>query len=148
MNTISRHLLATIAFRFQKAVHGTSLQFAQLSVGQGIRSPLEIVTHMSNVLEYARSRMADTPRIPQEPLSWQGEINRFHEILFTLDEILEKNPIEEALLLRLTQGPFSDVLTHVGQLAMLRRMNHDPIPGARYTEANIVIGKVGPQQDV
>lgn len=148
MNKLPRHLLATIAFRFQRAINGTSQQYAQLQVGQGVRSPLEIVNHMSNVLEYARSRLTDTERIPQESLGWQGEILRFHEILFKLDEILENKTVPDALILRLTQGPFSDVLTHIGQLAMLRRMNHDPMPGTRYTEANIVIGKVGPQQDV
>ncbi len=148
MNTNTRHLLATIAFRFQKTVNGTSQQFAQLSVGQGVRSPLEIVNHMSNVLEYARSKMTDTARITQEMLGWQGEIIRFHELLFTLDEILESNSIAEDIILTLTQGPFSDVLTHVGQLAMLRRMNHDPVTPLSYVKANIAIGKVGPQQDI
>ena len=148
MNKLLRHLLATIAFRFQKAVNGTSQQYAQLVVGQGVRPPLEIVNHMSNVLEYARSKFTDTPRVTQELLGWQGEIRRFHEILFTLDEFLEKNTVEEDLLLTHIQGPFSDVLTHVGQLAMLRRMNHDPVSPLSYVKANIEIGKVGPQQDI
>lgn len=148
MNTLARHLLATIAFRFQKAINGTAPQYPQLSVGQGVRTPVEIVNHMSNVLEYARARLTDTTRVTQEQKNWQGEVLRFHEILFSLDELLEHQSIEEKDLLIVTQGPFSDVLTHIGQLAMLRRINHDPVPPLSYVKANIEIGKVGPQQDI
>src|SRR6267154_883243 len=40
----------------------------------------------------------------------------------------------------------SDPLTHVGQIAMLRRMAGGPVKGENYFVADIVIGRVGPQQ--
>ena len=40
----------------------------------------------------------------------------------------------------------ADVLTHVGQLALLRRMAGDPVLGEAYRLAEIVPGPVGPEQ--
>ena len=47
---------------------------------------------------------------------------------------------------RIFQGPIADALTHVGQLAMLRRMAGASMRGENYFVAEIVAGRVGPQQ--
>ena len=47
---------------------------------------------------------------------------------------------------RLFQGPIADVLTHIGQLAMLRRMAGCPIKGENYFVAEVTIGRVGADQ--
>ena len=47
----------------------------------------------------------------------------------------------------LFQGPVADALTHVGQLAMLRRMAGAPVRGENYFRAAIVAGRVGPDQE-
>jgi hypothetical protein len=47
---------------------------------------------------------------------------------------------------KLLQAPLADALTHVGQIAMLRRMAGGPVKGENYFVADIVIGRVGPQQ--
>jgi hypothetical protein len=47
---------------------------------------------------------------------------------------------------RLFQGPVADALTHVGQLAMLRRLAGCPIKGENYFRAEIAAGRVGPHQ--
>ena len=47
---------------------------------------------------------------------------------------------------RLFQGPIADALTHVGQIAMLRRMADGPIRGENYFKAEIEAGRVGPEQ--
>ena len=44
------------------------------------------------------------------------------------------------------QGPLADALTHVGQIAMLRRMAGVPVKGENYFVADIVTGRVGPEQ--
>jgi hypothetical protein len=46
----------------------------------------------------------------------------------------------------LIQGPIADALTHVGQIAMLRRLAGCPIPGENYFAADIAPGRVGAQQ--
>jgi hypothetical protein len=40
----------------------------------------------------------------------------------------------------------TDALTHVGQLAMLRRLAGSPVRGESYAKANIVVGRVGTDQ--
>jgi hypothetical protein len=47
---------------------------------------------------------------------------------------------------RIFQGPIADALTHVGQLAMLRRMSGAPFRGENYFQAEIVAGRVGAEQ--
>ncbi|MCK5671198.1 hypothetical protein KAI10_07435, partial [Candidatus Bathyarchaeota archaeon] len=53
------------------------------------------------------------------------------------DEFLEKRMYSppwderEFPVWNLINGPLSDALTHVGQIASWRRMNGNPIPGAR-----------------
>jgi hypothetical protein len=46
----------------------------------------------------------------------------------------------------LFQGPIADALTHVGQLAILRRMAGAPVRGENYFRAEIVAGRTGPAQ--
>ena len=46
----------------------------------------------------------------------------------------------------LFQGPVADSLTHIGQLAMLRRMAGAPVRGENYFRADIAMGRVGPEQ--
>jgi hypothetical protein len=47
---------------------------------------------------------------------------------------------------KLLQGPIADALTHVGQLAMLRRMAGASTPGENYFAAQVEVGRVGPEQ--
>lgn len=47
---------------------------------------------------------------------------------------------------QLFQGPIADALTHVGQLAILRRMAGTPVRGENYFRADIVAGRIGPAQ--
>ena len=44
------------------------------------------------------------------------------------------------------QGPVADALTHIGQIAMLRRLAACPIKGENYFKAEIVAGRVGQEQ--
>ena len=46
------------------------------------------------------------------------------------------------------QGPIADALTHVGQLAILRRMASAPVKGEDYFKADIAAGRVGSEQSV
>jgi hypothetical protein len=49
---------------------------------------------------------------------------------------------------KLFQGPIADALTHVGQIAMLRRMAGVPMKGENYFVAEITMGRVGADQAV
>jgi hypothetical protein len=99
---------------------------------------------MSGVLQYAKSSFvpAEIERTPMG--SWEHEVERFFQVLSELDAMLAsrtepKGRTEEQLL----QGPFADVMTHIGQLAMLRRMDSSPISKEDFDEATIRLGDVG-----
>jgi hypothetical protein len=47
---------------------------------------------------------------------------------------------------RLFQGPIADALTHVGQIAMLRRLAGVAITGENYYVAEIAVGRCGAEQ--
>jgi hypothetical protein len=44
------------------------------------------------------------------------------------------------------QGPIADALTHVGQIALLRRLAAAPVRPENYYIAQIVVGTVGADQ--
>jgi hypothetical protein len=46
----------------------------------------------------------------------------------------------------LFQGPISDVLTHIGQLAIMRRQALSPVKSEVYARADIAPGRVGVDQ--
>jgi len=47
---------------------------------------------------------------------------------------------------KLFQGPVADALTHVGQIAVLRRLAGSPVKGENYFVADIAAGRVGADQ--
>jgi len=136
-----RHFLATLAYRTRKVLGGAPRDFANFDAGNGVRKPVEILSHMSGVLKHAHSFFA-TGEVTEFPGGgWEGEIGRFFKALSDLDRSLElgselKGRDEEQLL----QGPLADAMTHVGQLAMLRRMASSPIAKESFDEAPIRIG--------
>lgn len=70
--------------------------------------------------------------------TWEEEIDRFYGIANKLDEAIAAGlPDRERIAEKLLQGPLSDAMTHVGQLAMLRRMANDPIPSESFFHAPI-----------
>lgn len=143
-----RHTLAATAYRFQKAVYGAKSNYPEFEAGHGVRKPIDIIHHMTMVLEYAKAILTDSERQRPERLNWQEEIDRFHLVLANLDQILINGDFELSLLKKVLQGPLSDVLTHVGQLATLRRLSGDPIPGESYVKAIIETGKVDKEQPI
>jgi hypothetical protein len=47
---------------------------------------------------------------------------------------------------KLFQGPIADSLTHIGQIAMLRRLADAPVRAENYFKATIETGRVGDEQ--
>jgi hypothetical protein len=144
-----RHFLAALAYRFQKAIKDAPETFPTFDAGQGIRQPIAIVHHMPVVLGYGKVALQthDFNYYHQVPyLSWEKQILLFHETLQALDSLLSTNVFEEEILERLLQGPLSDAMTHVGQLAMLRRMVGSPIQGENFFKADIKTGDVSQHQ--
>ena len=73
-----------------------------------------------------------------------GFWTRYKPIPF--DEFLASDELLQCPHEGIFQGPIADALTHVGQIAMLRRMSGEPIRGENYFVAGIEAGRVGPDQ--
>jgi hypothetical protein len=142
-----RHVLAALAYRTQKALRDHNENFPDFMAGNGVRSPREIVRHMSSVLGYARTFFIGGI-FRAEPLnSFLEEIERFHEIVSDLSAHLASGtPIKEISLNQLLQGPICDAMTHAGQLAMLRRMAGSPVQSENFIFAEISPDRLGSNQ--
>lgn len=141
------HYLAALAYRTQKALRGASADFADFDAGNGVRTPRELVRHMASVLGYARTMFRGGSYRPDPLDSFEDEIERFHGMLEDLSAHLEGgDPHPDVTLEQLLQGPFSDAMTHAGQLALLRRLHGSPIPPENFVEARVDPANVGSDQ--
>lgn len=142
-----RHFLGALAYRTQKALRDAPPDFAAFEAGSGTRTPMELVRHMASVLGYARTFFIGGKYWP-EPLETFGEeIERFHQNLADLRTELDKGtPLIDTTEERMLQGPFSDAMTHAGQLAMLRRMHGEPVPSENFIVADVSAENVSSKQ--
>ena len=145
---LSRHFLAALAYRTQKALRGAPESFGSFRAAEGVRTPAELVCHMTSVLGYARTFVIGGDYRPEPLPSLDAEIARFHEVLADLAAHLKggSNFPEWLTEERLLQGPFSDAMTHAGQLAMLRRMAGIPVAPENFVVADIDSERLGPDQ--
>jgi len=144
-NTFLRHCLATIAYRGGKTIRNAGPDFG--NCGTPSRTPAKIQAHIGDLMDWGLS-MADGSRKWHDstPLPWDQEGERFHAALKKFDDYLASGKPLQAPPEQLFQGPIADALTHVGQLAMLRRMAGVPIKGENYFAAEITVGRVGDDQ--
>ena len=142
-----RHALATVAYRTSKAVRNAPAGFADFHAGEGVRTPGQILAHIGDLFDWALSIAKGKPAWrDSKPLPWEKEVERFFAALKSFDDFLASNAPMEAPLEKLFQGPIADALTHVGQLAILRRLARAPVKGESYYAAEIVAGRVGMEQ--
>lgn len=142
-----RHTLATVAYRGGKAVRNAPESFANFGAGPNGKTPAQILAHMGDLYDWALS-IASGNQVwkDSEPLAWESEIERFFAALKKFDDYLASGaPIYDSPA-ALFQGAIADSLTHIGQIAMLRRMAGCPIKGENYHKAEIVAGRVGQEQ--
>jgi hypothetical protein len=142
-----RHALATLAYRGGKAMRGAPAGFAAYQPPAGGRTPAAIVAHMADLFDWAlalangKQFWRDSP-----PLAWDEGVQRFFAAVEAFDRRLAS---EEPLAVseeKLFQGPVADALTHVGQIAMLRRMAGCPARSENYFAASVEAGRVGIEQ--
>jgi hypothetical protein len=142
-----RHTLAALAYRAGKAVRNAPDNFGDFQGGAGLRTPGQILAHMGDLFEWALSiAKGKQAWSDSKPLPWVKEVERFFAALKHFDEFLASGAVVEDPLERLFQGPVADALTHVGQIAILRRMAGSPVKGENYHKAEITVGRAGFEQ--
>jgi hypothetical protein len=143
-----RHTVAILAYRGSKALRGAPDGFSAFNCGSGCRSAGEVLAHVGDLLDWALS-MADGGRQwrDSKPQSWADDVSRFHAALTAFDAYLNSDKPLQAGPEKLFQGPIADALTHVGQIALMRRLAGAPVKGENYFVADISAGRVGSEQN-
>lgn len=137
-----KHFLAALAYRTQKALRDAPADFGSFRMVERLRTPAELVRHMTSVLGYSRTFFIGGSYGPEPLPTLDEEIARFHEMLEDLARHISGGTpfLENMTPERMLQGPFSDAMTHAGQLAMLRRLAGHPV-----SPENFIVAKISPE---
>jgi hypothetical protein len=142
-----RHSVATVAYRGGKALRDAPPHFASFHIGDKTRTPAQILAHLGDLFDWALSFAQGQPAWHDSaPLPWNAELDRFYTALKRFDDYLASSEPLHAPPEGLLQAPISDALTHIGQIAMLRRLAGSPVKGENYFKADIALGRVGLEQ--
>lgn len=142
-----RHTLATVAYRAAKVERDAPPGFGDFELGKAARTPVEIIAHMADLFDWGLRMAKGNPEwVQSKPQSWRREVARFHASLLALDRYLASDAPLGVSPEELFQGPISDALTHIGQVAVLRRQAGAPVRSEVYAKAKIAAGNVGEEQ--
>ena len=142
-----RHTLATLAYRGGKTLRGAPEGFSGFRASERTRTPGQILAHIGDLLDWALSiSQGKQEWRNSQQQSWEMDSQRFFAALAAFDSYLASGDPLGAPAEKLFQGPIADALTHVGQIAILRRMADAPVRAENYFRAEIVAGPVGPDQ--
>ena len=142
-----RHFLATLAYRTQKALRGAPESFASFRVAQYVRTPHELIHHMDSLMGYARTFFIGGEYQQEMLPDFTAEILRLHATIADVARHLEIGTAFHGITPeRMLQGPFADAMTHVGQIAMLRRLADSPVQPENFIYADVRPDNLGPNQ--
>jgi len=144
-----RHTLATLAYRGGKTLRGAPETFSGFHASDTARTPGQILAHIGDLLDWALSIANGKQAWRDSAIQpWAADTERFFSGLLGLDAFLASHERLAVSPEQLFQGPIADALTHVGQIAILRRIAGHPIRGENYFRADIVAGRVGSEQSI
>ena len=142
-----QHFLAALAYRTQKALRGAPAGFDDFRAAPAARTPYELLWHMTGLIGYARTMFHGGDFAPPRLASLADEIVRFHQTLDGLNADLANGALTARIRdEQFLHGPLADAMTHVGQLAFLRRLHGAPIPPENFIFATITADNLGPEQ--
>jgi hypothetical protein len=146
--SLLRHFLGALAYRTQKALRDAPEDFGRFHAAGAVRTPSELVRHMTSVLGWARACYVGGKYRPDDLPSFEDEVSRFHGMLQDLARHIDAGTeLRDGMTPeRLLQGPLADAMTHAGQLAMLRRLAGSPVPPEDFSAADIQGTRLGPKQ--
>jgi hypothetical protein len=142
-----RHAVATVAYRGSKTLRDAPANFSSFTCGGGCLSAGALLAHLGDLFDWSLSMTNGNPEWREAgPQSWDEDVRRFYASLAAFDARLASDQALQVPLDKLLQGPVADALTHVGQLAMMRRLAGSPIRSENYFIAEVINGRVGPEQ--
>ena len=142
-----RHMVATVAYRGGKAVRDAPASFASFSGDASDRTVVKILAHIGDLYDWALTQAQGAEAWNNStPLEWDRETARFFATLQRFDAYLASGAPLAVVAEKLFQGAIADSLTHIGQIAILRRLAGARMKSENYSRADIVAGRVGPEQ--
>lgn len=142
-----RHTVATLAYRSEKVLRDAPAGFAETRLSPATRTPLEILSHLGDLMEWAERLARGEYRWQAAPVTnWEDAAERFFQGLARLDAALVEAPPESYSAEQMFQGPIADAFTHIGQVAMMRGVYGSAVRPEAYARAEILVGRVGRDQ--
>lgn len=142
-----RHFVATLDYRLMRAAAGAPETFGEFSAGSDSRKPVEVLHHINDLMRFANGRFRAQATQMIAKGNWADELAIFRQQLNDLDHALLELPLKGVVngrpmtLEQLLHGPLCDAMTHVGQLALLRRLAGSPVAAENYVRADIRPGR-------
>ena len=142
-----RHTVATVAYRGGKVVRDAPSSFAAFTPDGSARTAAKILAHVADLYDWALTQAKGVEAWHDTtPGDWHAEADRFFTALQRFDDYLASEAPLAVTPEKLFQGAIADSLTHIGQLAILRRLAGAKMKSENYSRADIQAGRVGPQQ--
>lgn len=138
--------LAALAFRFRHVASGAPEGFGDFHAGSGVRTPAALVLHMTGLVAWVGNHYEPEFSHELESLSFERECERFLVTVRRLDRVVDGSsardvdalhPSSQVTFAQLWRGPLVDAMTHVGQLATLRRLAGSPVERVRYWQVDM-----------
>lgn len=135
-NGVVMRLIDGLGYRFYWATEGLTQGDYDFSPGGGCQTIGEIMGHVWELANWVHMNMLGSDEEAVKPESPVDRRGRAFELLLairnhieTIDEdALFAVQVQGAPFWHVINGPLSDALTHVGQIASFRRANGNPVP--------------------
>jgi len=131
MNKELIQLINITQYRLEKSIHNADEKYYDLKLGNESRSPGEILSHLVDVSNYGLSII----NAPKPSNQGNSTLEKINENFTIMKSRLSEDKLDEDISRKLINGPLSDTLAHIGQLAFLRRLDGNPIDWENYTNA-------------
>jgi hypothetical protein len=135
-------MLDGLGFRFYWATEGLRTEDYDFRPAKDMMSIGELVKHVWSLVNWVSSTALSTPyKDPKDCLAARDETLRIikdlrETMLAMSDEDLGKLRIRDKPFWNIVNGPFSDALTHTGQINSFRRLAGNPV-----ASANVFLGE-------
>ncbi|MCX6647890.1 MAG: hypothetical protein NTV61_00645 [Candidatus Bathyarchaeota archaeon] len=135
-------MLDGLGFRFYWATEGLRAEDYAFRPAKDTMSIEELVTHVWSLMNWVSSSALNRPyeKPGDGPAARVEALRVIHDLkaamLAMSDEELGKLRIRDKPFWNIVNGPFSDALTHTGQINSFRRLAGNPVAGA-----NVFLGE-------
>ena len=129
-------MLDSLGFRFYWATEGLRAEDYAFRPAKDTMSIGELVAHVWELVNWVSSSALKKPyeKPKDSPVARAEALRIIHDLRETMlamsDEDLGRLRIRDKPFWNIVNGPFSDALTHTGQINSFRRLNGNPVAGA------------------